>query len=188
MMTDLIDVEDVAGLGEKFEELAHVFRRFNFPNKPHAAGSTIERAYWRAIIVLHSVNSGQLDTIAQESIDKWKSQVDKGQDQESDEFYLVEFTRRVNVAIEEDADGIMQEFSASESTQSQSDEEDGSICPNCAILTSVLGRELNGTDFFATTLNGSPSSSSRPSNGESTLVSSSMEGLCMQPGYDRVSL
>jgi hypothetical protein len=184
-MTDFIDVDDVAGLGEKFEELANLFRRFNFPNKPHGAGSTIERDYWRAVIGLYSVNSGQLDAVAQESIDEWNLQVDMGQGQESDEFYLVEFIRRVDVAIEEDADEILWEISPSQLALSQS-EEDGSICPNCAILTSVLGRELDRTDSFATTLNGTPTGSRRPSHDESTLTSpvASMERLCMQSNSD----
>ena len=137
-MVSFIDVDEVLGLGEKFDYLAHLFRRFNFPNKPHPEGSSIERDYWDGVLRLYSLNSDQLDYVAQETLDEWNLQIAMGQDEErSDAFYLNQFTRRLNAAIDEITEEILPEFSASQLALTQTEEEEQGTRLEDYILTPV---------------------------------------------------
>ncbi len=141
-MVSFIDVDEVVGLGEKFDYLAHLFRRFNFPNKPHPEGSSIEGDYWDCVLRLYGLNSDQLDHVAQESLDEWNLRIAMGQDEESDGFYLNEFTRRLNAAIDEITEAMLPEFSASQLALTQTEEEEQGRRLEDPILTPVQADTL----------------------------------------------
>ena len=123
-MISYIDVDEVKGLGEKLDYLAKLFRRFNFPNKPHHGSSSSERDYLDSVLKLYGLNSDLLDHVAQESLDEWNLQVDMGQEEESDDYYLNEFIRRLNAAIDETTEAMFPEFSASQLALTQTEEEE----------------------------------------------------------------
>lgn len=116
-----IDVGEIAGLGEKFEYMAYLFRRFNFPNKPRGGATSSERDYWNAASSLYGLNSRELDDIAQKSLDEWNLQIDSSQNEESDSFYLMEFTRRLNAAI---TDEMLPAFSSAQTLNQTEDHND----------------------------------------------------------------
>ena len=126
-MISHIDVDGVDGLGEKLEYLAKLFCRFNFPNTPHHGGSSSECDYFDSVLRLYVLNSGLLDHVAQESLDEWNLQITMGQDEESDGYYLNEFIRRLNAAIDETTEAIFPEFSASQVALTQTEEEERGI-------------------------------------------------------------
>ena len=104
-MSGVIDIDQVPGLREKFEELADVFQRFNFPSQPNA-DSLPEKDYLMSVLNLYSINPKRLDWIAEESLQEWNLRIDMGQCQESDEFYLLKFISTLDVAIHEDHDAL----------------------------------------------------------------------------------
>jgi hypothetical protein len=123
-MISHIDVDEVKGLGEKLEDLAKLFRRFNFPNKPHHGSSSTEHDYLDSVLKLYGLNSGLLDHVAQESLDEWNLRIDMGQEEENDDYYFNEFIRRLNAAIEETTEAMFPEFSASQLALTQTEEEE----------------------------------------------------------------
>jgi hypothetical protein len=127
-MISHIDVDEVKGLGEKLEDLAKLFRRFNFPNKPHHGSSSTEHDYLDSVLKLYGLNSGLLDHVAQESLDEWNLRIDMGQEEENDDYYFNEFIRRLNAAIEETTEAMFPEFSASQLALTQTEEEEQGTC------------------------------------------------------------
>ena len=106
------------------EYLAKLFHRFNFPNKPHHGDSSSEHEYLDSVLRLNGLNSGLLDQVAQESLDEWNLRIAMGQDEENDGYYLNEFIRRLNAAIEETTETMFHEFSASQLALTQTEEEE----------------------------------------------------------------
>jgi hypothetical protein len=123
-MVSHVDVDAIPGLGKKLEDLAELFRRFNFPNKPHHGDSSSEREYLDSVLRLNGLNSDLLDQVAQESLDEWNLQIDMGQDKGNDGYYLNEFIRRLNAANEETTEAMFHEFSASQLALTQTEEEE----------------------------------------------------------------
>ena len=107
-MGPLGGVLDDGGIGELFNGLTNLFRRFNFPQQKDSS-NPIDREYFDSILTLHGLDSARLSRIAQESVDEWDLQI--GMDQEeSDIFYLSDFIRRVKGAIEEINDTLLDEM------------------------------------------------------------------------------
>ena len=72
---------------------------------------------------LYGLNLDLLDNVAKESLDEWNLQIDMGQNEESDEYYLNEFIRRLNAAIDETTEAIFFEFSTSQLALTQTEEQ-----------------------------------------------------------------
>ena len=108
------------GLGEQFETLGRVFQRFNFPTRPNPMLSPVDRDYWHCVSSLLGLNAGRLNQIVGESFDEWNLAVDMG-NEETDNYYLVEFIKRVGVAIDEENEGISQAFASSQVELSQNE-------------------------------------------------------------------
>jgi len=97
-------------LGEQFETLGRVFQRFNFPTRPNPM---LDRDYWHCVSSLLGLNAGRLNQIVGESLDEWNLAVDMG-NEETDNSYLVEFIKRIGVAIDEENEGLSRAFASSE--------------------------------------------------------------------------
>ena len=126
----------------------------------------VRRDYWNAVLTLQGLNSAQLELVTQEFLDEWNPQIEAGQGDRTDSFYLVEFTRRLNVAIDEMNDILAQAFSASEDVLEQSEDEfqGTTIIENLELLLIDAERRLDRVVSFSTTLVGSQPSS--PKSGE----------------------
>ena len=96
---------DDTGLDEKFEILASLFCVFNFPNKPLQSSK-----YFRAVSTLYGLNAVELDRIADDTWGEWYNQLDGGEQLKEDEYYLHEFTRRLENAIEVLCDDMQDAF------------------------------------------------------------------------------
>ena len=107
------EIIDDGGLGEQFETLGRVFQRFNFPTRPNAMLSPVDRDYRKCVSSLRGLNAGRLNQIVGESLDEWNLAVDMGTE-ETDNYYLVEFIKRIGVAIDEETEGLSRAFASSE--------------------------------------------------------------------------
>ena len=129
------------GLGEKFKWLGTLFRRFSFPSAPDPSGPPEVRNYWKAISTLNGYDSTLLDRIAEETCDEWDLQIAMGRDTMSDNYYLVEFVRRLNVTIDEMYNDLLSESSASQVPLSQFETELNGInveaIINCRYRTAI---------------------------------------------------
>jgi hypothetical protein len=123
-MVSHIDVDEIDGLGNKLEDLAKLFHRFSFPNKPHHGDSSSERDYLESVLRLYCLNSVLLDDIARESLDEWNLQIATNQGEENDGYYLNEFIRRLNVAIDETTEAMFSEFDASQLPFTQTEQQE----------------------------------------------------------------
>ena len=108
------------GLGDQFENLGRVFQRFNFPTRPNPMLSSIDREYRDCVSTLFGLNGELLKQIVAESLDEWNLAVDMG-NEEPDNFYLLEFIRRLAVAIDQENEGISPAFADSEVDLSQNE-------------------------------------------------------------------
>ena len=107
-------------LGEQFETLGRVFQRFNFPIRPNRMLSPVDRDYRKCVSSLRGLNAGRLNQIVGESLDEWNLAVDMGTE-ETDNYYLVEFIKRIGVAIDEETEGISRAFASSDEELSQNE-------------------------------------------------------------------
>jgi hypothetical protein len=82
--------------------------------------SRVDRDYWHCVSSLLGLNAGRLDQIVGESLDEWNLAVDMG-NEETDNYYLVEFIKRIGVAIDEENEGISRAFASSQVELSQNE-------------------------------------------------------------------
>jgi len=119
---DMDPIINDGGLGEQFERLGRVFQRFNFPTRPNRMLSTVDREYWDCVTRLLGLNAERLTQIVADSLDEWNLAVDMG-NEEQDNYYLLEFIRRLAVAIDEENEGISPAFAPSQTGPSQNEPE-----------------------------------------------------------------
>jgi hypothetical protein len=126
-MANFNDGFDNGSPGDVFDHFAHLFQHFNFPSGPRKASSLIERDYRSAVARLHALDSFQLIGIAQECLDEWNLKLDMGQNKERDGVYLQDFVTRLNVAIDQINNSLVDDFSAWQEVPSQF-EDSGTFC------------------------------------------------------------
>jgi hypothetical protein len=168
------EIVNDGGLGEQFETLGRVFQRFNFPTRPDPMLSPRDREYWQCVPRLLGLNAARLNQIVGESLDEWNLAVDMG-NEETDDYYLVQFIQRVGVAIDEENERISPAFDASQVELSQN-EPQGNI-PQLRV--SNRGAGLERVISFTTTITGpgSPILSQRTDRGDESTVYSPLSSL-----------
>src|SRR5271156_4031291 len=85
-------------IGEKLATLALRFQRFNFPNVLEIVNDE-QRLYREAVTDLWAMDFAELEKIEEESWQEWNLALDMGQEMETGAYYLVEFTKRLNDAL-----------------------------------------------------------------------------------------
>ena len=123
----MLAVGDIAGLFDKFDELATLFSAFNFPSRPHNDASPIEFQYWEVVSDLFLFDVGQLDRIAQECFEEFGLQNSMMMDDTDIETWLKDFISRVDTAKTKTAESLEAAFSASQTALSQEGPGGGTI-------------------------------------------------------------
>jgi hypothetical protein len=124
----VVDHQDItmntSNVDEKYRSLALMFGRFKFPFAPRPSSSSIEDKYFGAVKALYALDQLALDSIAQESLQEWELWIEMGQNPETRNSYLAEFTGKVETAIEKTNEDIEDAFNESQSVLTQGEHEE----------------------------------------------------------------
>lgn len=109
-----MNTSKASDVDEKYKSLALMFNRFKFPFLPRRSSSTIEDKYFGAVKALYALDHLALDSIAQELLQEWELWIEMGQNPETRDNYLAEFTGKVETAIDKTYEEFEDAFNESQ--------------------------------------------------------------------------
>lgn len=143
-------------IGDKLATLALRFQQFNFPNTLEIVTEE-QRLYREAVTDLWAMDFAELEKIEEESWQEWNLGLDMGQELETGAYYLVQFTKRVNDALNATYEELGEVFNAAQTPMSDILPDDPlSITESTTAVPS--GRTFGKVDSFSTLIESPPPS------------------------------
>jgi len=155
MMAEILDL----GLYDKLQGLAQLFKNLcSFPVLPSAHLTRSETAYVESVERLFRLDAPQLDRTADETYREWELETNMADKIRDRDDYMVEFTKRLDVAREAVNEDLFAHFASSELglTEDETAEDQRQGNPSQLSILNTLGKGLEKIDSFATTFPGSP--------------------------------
>ena len=146
---------------EKLSSLALRFAPFSFPDCLEIITDE-ERSYREAVTDLWAMDCNTLEKIEEETWQEWTLGIDMGQEMESSRYYLLEFTKRVNDALNDSYALLGDAFNGSQTPMSDIQPIETWSAPQSSTPMTSSGRTFAKIDSFSTLIESPPPSPDYP--------------------------
>lgn len=176
-MAEILDL----GLHGRLQDLAQLFKNFcSFPVLPSAHLTRSETDYVKSVDRLFRLEPAQLDRTADETYQEWELESNMADTIRDRDYYIVEFTKRLDVALDAVNEDLFAVFASSQLGLTEDETvEDQQQRGNASQLSSLnaLGKGLEKIDSFATTFPGSPIFSDDYEEGDASSMDSPVASM-----------